>query len=120
MIRNPTRVDSPDQMARLVRHSLEAPQTRNTNWTAIDYTVRDEDDDVYVSALATITLPAPAGYINRVFIIVRTGAGNVTVQSADGSTISGSATKVIGTQWDVLRCKASDVTGAGSYAYVLV
>lgn len=120
MIRNPTRVGSADQVTRLVRHAIDAPQTRNTNWTATDYTVRDEDDDIYASALATITLPDPRTVINRVFIVVRTGVANVTVIAADGSTISGAASQVIGTQWNVVRCKASDVTGAGSYAYVLV
>lgn len=55
---------------------------------------------VLVGAAATITLPTAAGIAGRLYSVVRTGTGLVTIQPDGTETISGDTPLVLTSQWD--------------------
>lgn len=55
---------------------------------------------VLVSATATISLPTAVGTTGRLYNVVRTGTGLVTIQPDGAETISGDASLVLTSQWD--------------------
>ena len=75
-----------------------------------DYAVSRDDDIVFVTANATLTLPIA---LNGKHIIISMigSATSVTVSAASGETINGSASKTITTTYSPLRLKAIKGTG---------
>ena len=55
---------------------------------------------VLVSAGATISLPTAVGVAGRLYNVVRTGTGLVTIQPGGAGTISGDTPLVLTSQWD--------------------
>ena len=55
---------------------------------------------VLVSAGATISLPTAVGVAGRLYNVVRTGTGLVTIQPDGAETISGDTPLVLTSQWD--------------------
>lgn len=55
---------------------------------------------VLVSAAATISLPTAVSVAGRLYNVVRTGTGLVTIQPDGVETISGDATLTLTSQWD--------------------
>jgi hypothetical protein len=118
-IRIPTRVESPDQQKRLVSSALDAPSERNCRVVSGSFTVQDEDDVILVSAVATITLPAPATVLGRTYTIVRTGGGLVTYVAADGALLAGSASRTLTVQWESIDVFACATDGGSTFGYIL-
>lgn len=67
---------------------------------AVDTLLDDTHAIVLVSATATISLPASAGITGRLYNVVRTGDGEVTIQPDGAETISGDPYLVLTSQWD--------------------
>lgn len=116
-IRLPSRTTAPDQAQRLVAAALDAPVEEQYRTTTGDYTVQDADDVILANSGSpqTITLPAPATFTGRTITVIRTGAGACTVASAGGATISGSASRALGTQWDSFTFMAVVLSGTATW-----
>ena len=67
---------------------------------AVDTLLDDTHAIVLVSAAATISLPTAVGVAGRLYNVVRTGAGVVTIQPDGAETISGDTPLVLTSQWD--------------------
>lgn len=67
---------------------------------AADTLLDDTHAIVLVSAAATISLPTAVGAAGRLYNVVRTGAGLVTIQPDGVETISGDTPLVLTSQWD--------------------
>ena len=67
---------------------------------AVDTLLDDTHAIVLVSATATISLPSSAGIAGRLYNVVRTGDGEVTIQPDGAETISGDPYLVLTSQWD--------------------
>lgn len=67
---------------------------------AVDTLLDDTHAIVLVSAAATISLPTAVGIAGRLYNVVRTGAGLVTIQLDGAETISGDTPLVLTSQWD--------------------
>lgn len=72
-----------------------APVTIVATSTLLD----DTHAVVLVSAAATITLPTAVGIAGRLYNVVRTGTGDVTIQPDGTETISGDTSLVLVAQW---------------------
>ena len=67
---------------------------------AVDTLLDDTHAIVLVSAAATISLPTAVGATGRLYNVVRTGTGVVTIQPDGAETISGDTPLVLTSQWD--------------------
>ena len=67
---------------------------------ATDTLLDDTHALVLVSATATISLPTAAGIAGRLYNVVRTGTGLVTILPDGTETISGDTPLVLTSQWD--------------------
>ena len=67
---------------------------------AVDTLLDDTHAIVLVSAAATISLPTAVGATGRLYNVVRTGTGLVTIQPDGTETISGDTPLVLTSQWD--------------------
>ena len=67
---------------------------------AADTLLDDTHAIVLVSAAATISLPTAVGIAGRLYNVVRTGTGAVTIQPDGVETISGDTPLVLTSQWD--------------------
>ena len=65
-----------------------------------DTILDDTHSLVLVSAAATIALPTAVGRTGRLYNVVRTGTGVVTIQPDGAETISGDTPLVLTSQWD--------------------
>lgn len=81
----------------------------NTNYKAVatvsaDTALGAEHSVVLVSAAATISLPTAVGIAGRVYKVIRTGSGAVTVAPAGTETINGTAAAVsLSAQWQSIE-----------------
>lgn len=116
-IRLPSRTNAPDQAQRLVAAALDAPIEEQYRTTAGDYAVQDADDVILANSGSpqTITLPSPATFAGRTITVIRTGTGACTVVSAGGATISGAASRSLGTQWDSFTFMAVILSGTATW-----
>ena len=67
---------------------------------AVDTLLDDTHAIVLVSAAATISLPTAMGIAGRLYNVVRTGTGLVTILPDGTETISGDPSLVLTSQWD--------------------
>ena len=67
---------------------------------AVDTLLDDTHAIVLVSAAATISLPTAVSVAGRLYNVVRTGTGLVTIQPDGVETISGDTPLVLTSQWD--------------------
>jgi hypothetical protein len=67
---------------------------------AADTLLDDTHAVVLVSAAATISLPSSVGITGRLYRVVQTGTGLVTIQPSGAETLSGSTPLVLTSQWD--------------------
>jgi hypothetical protein len=67
---------------------------------AVDTLLDDTHALVLVSAAATISLPTAADIAGRLYNVVRTGTGLVTIQPDGAETISGDASLTLTSRWD--------------------
>ena len=67
---------------------------------AVDTLLDDTHARVFVSAAATISLPTAVGVAGRLYNVMRTGTGLVTIQPGGAETISGDTPLVLTSQWD--------------------
>lgn len=67
---------------------------------ATDTLLDDTHALVLVSATATISLPTAVGIAGRLYNVVRTGTGLVTILPNSTETISGDTPLVLTSQWD--------------------
>ena len=74
--------------------------TAPTVTVAVDTLLDDTHALVLVSAAATISLPTAVSVAGRLYNVVRTGTGLVTIQPDGVETISGDTPLVLTSQWD--------------------
>lgn len=74
-----------------------------TTEKAINYTVVQGDDAVFITDTATITLPTAVGIPGKIYILKNTGVGTVTIKATGAQTIDGDATVALGAQYDRLE-----------------
>lgn len=77
-----------------------------TTAVSSNYTATPLDEVIEATGTITVTLPTAVGRARRI-VVINTGTGTVTVATTGGQTISGSATKTIGTQWGSLEAVPS-------------